>query len=143
MSDTVKFSGPMFDGRAEAALNRGIHAIREAVADRGKNLAAAAFTSAIRDNHGDFVRRFVTTDASRTYQTGEYTLVVTTDTTAETLVTTDLATYGPWLEGTGSRNESTRFKGYHGMRMASQALGQVAGVLGDEAIRPYVAEMSD
>lgn len=140
-SQDVRFSGPLFDGRAEAALNRGIHAVRETVADRGKNMAAAAFTSAIRDNHGRFTRSFTTTDASRTYQTGEYTLVVTTDNSAETIVTTDLATYGPWLEGTGSRNQSTRFKGYHGMRLAAQGLNAVAGVLGDEAIRPYVAEM--
>lgn len=30
--------------------------------------------------------------------------------------------YGPWLEGVGSRNETTRFKGYHAFRSAAQQL---------------------
>jgi hypothetical protein len=30
--------------------------------------------------------------------------------------------YGPWLEGVGSRNNTTRFKGYHAFRNAAQAL---------------------
>lgn len=30
--------------------------------------------------------------------------------------------YGPWLEGVGSRNKTTRFKGYFSFRLAAQAL---------------------
>lgn len=30
--------------------------------------------------------------------------------------------YGPWLEGIGSRNSTTRFKGYHAFRNAAAAL---------------------
>lgn len=30
--------------------------------------------------------------------------------------------YGPWLEGVGSRNRTTRFKGYHAFRKAATAL---------------------
>lgn len=30
--------------------------------------------------------------------------------------------YGPWLEGTGSRNRTTRFKGYASFRRATQQL---------------------
>lgn len=30
--------------------------------------------------------------------------------------------YGPWLEGTGSRNKTTRFKGYSTFRMVRQQL---------------------
>jgi hypothetical protein len=30
--------------------------------------------------------------------------------------------YGPWLEGTSSRNQTTRFKGYHALRRALQAM---------------------
>jgi hypothetical protein len=67
---------------------------------------------------------------------------VIVDRSAETVVTTELATYGPWLEGTGSRNETTRFKGYHGYRKAAQELDRVAGDLADVAIRPYVEEMN-
>jgi len=30
--------------------------------------------------------------------------------------------YGPWLEGIGSRNATTRFKGYHTFRLVAQRL---------------------
>jgi hypothetical protein len=30
--------------------------------------------------------------------------------------------YGPWLEGTSSRNQTTRFKGYHALRRALQVM---------------------
>ena len=30
--------------------------------------------------------------------------------------------YGPWLEGTSSRNQTTRFKGYHSFRKVGQEL---------------------
>ena len=30
--------------------------------------------------------------------------------------------YGPWLEGTSSRNQTTRFKGYGAFRMTAQWL---------------------
>lgn len=30
--------------------------------------------------------------------------------------------YGPWLEGVSSRNQTTRFKGYHAFREACQGL---------------------
>lgn len=39
--------------------------------------------------------------------------------------------YGPWLEGTGSRNQTTRFKGYHIMRDAAAQLQRKAkGIMG-------------
>tara|TARA_Y100000310_G_scaffold326348_1_gene391137 strand:+ start:1845 stop:2279 length:435 start_codon:yes stop_codon:yes gene_type:complete len=34
--------------------------------------------------------------------------------------------YGPWLEGTGSRNLTTRFKGYHSFRKVGQWLDRHA-----------------
>lgn len=34
--------------------------------------------------------------------------------------------YGPWLEGTGSRNLTTRFKGYHSFALTAQELQKVA-----------------
>ena len=33
--------------------------------------------------------------------------------------------YGPWLEGTGSRNATTRFKGYAAFRRARQELERI------------------
>lgn len=43
--------------------------------------------------------------------------------------------YGPWLEGVGSRNNTTRFKGYHAFRKAAQALEARIDSMGDRLFR--------
>jgi hypothetical protein len=43
--------------------------------------------------------------------------------------------YGPWLEGTGSRNRTTRFKGYASFRRAAQTLEAKAGALANHVFR--------
>jgi hypothetical protein len=41
--------------------------------------------------------------------------------------------YGPWLEGVGSSNQSTRFKGYHNWRDATRILQKYASDLAARA----------
>ena len=43
--------------------------------------------------------------------------------------------YGPWLEGVGSRNNTTRFKGYHSFRNAAAALDRRIDDIGDRLFR--------
>src|SRR3546814_20243239 len=43
--------------------------------------------------------------------------------------------YGPWLEGVGSRNNTTRFKGYHAFRKAADALDRRIEDMGDRIFR--------
>lgn len=43
--------------------------------------------------------------------------------------------YGPWLEGVGSRNATTRFKGYRAFRKAAGALERHIEDLGDRIFR--------
>ena len=147
MSGDVTFKGPLFDGRADAELARGIHEARERVAAEGVRLARASFAGSIRDDRGRFLASIGVTDDSRVVATRgghtTYTMPVTVDRSTESAVFADLATYGPWLEGTGSRNETTRFKGYHGFRKAAQELDRVAGDITEHAISPYVREMNE
>lgn len=42
--------------------------------------------------------------------------------------------YGPWLEGVGSRNATTRFKGYHAFRIVTSMLEQRIEVIGDRLL---------
>lgn len=146
MSDYVRVSGPLFDGRAEEALDRGVKDIRRKLADKGEQLAREAFSSSIRDDHGHFLGSITAIEESRAFTTTSgrksYTMEVNVDPATESAVTTDLATYGPWLEGTGSRNETTRFKGYHGFRRAGQELDRQATEIADDAMRPSVEEMN-
>lgn len=51
--------------------------------------------------------------------------------------------YGPWLEGTGSRNRTTRFKGYRTFRIITQELnGGVAQKIADRIVKRYVDRMN-
>jgi len=43
--------------------------------------------------------------------------------------------YGPWLQGVGSRNNTTRFKGYHAFRKAANALDRHIEAMGDGMFR--------
>jgi hypothetical protein len=143
----VTCSGPVFDGRAQVALRGGIEAVRHKLASEGEKLVTAAFSGMIRFDTGRFLHTVTTIDESRTFTTQSghkvYAMpVVVSDTSTDTIVTTSLASYGPWLEGTGSRNETTRFKGYHGFRMAGQELNLTAESRANEALLPYVREMN-
>jgi len=124
-----------------------------------------SFAGSIREDRGVFLSTITTTDESRTYSWGGhwdrdidsgpgkgqiqhvdrvYTMpVVVADPAHETVVTTELAMYGPWLEGTGSRNLTTRFKGYWGFRRAAVRLDAEAEAIAEKAVQPYVAEMND
>ena len=50
--------------------------------------------------------------------------------------------YGGWLEGTSSRNSSTRFKGYASFRRAAQKTNREATRIADAAIRRMMARLS-
>lgn len=145
MSDYVTTSGPLFDGRAEEILDRAARDIRHKLAEKGESLARESFAGSINVDTGHFLSSITAIDSSRSFTSVSghktYSMEVTVD-SAEEVVTTDLATYGPWLEGTGSRNETTRFKGYHGFRRAGQELDRMAEQIADEAIRPSVEEMN-
>jgi hypothetical protein len=135
-------SGPLFDGRADHIIERAMTEIRQKVSDKGKSLASSALGSSIRaPRTGRSVRSVTTTDHSTTYQTGKYSMPVVVDIN-ETIVTTSLASYGPWLEGTGSRNETTRFPGYFSFRIASQELDGQAAEIADDAIQTYIRELN-
>lgn len=50
--------------------------------------------------------------------------------------------YGPWLEGTGERNKSTRFKGYFSMRTAAQSLRTSIPVIVEPVVRDLCADLN-
>lgn len=102
----VSYSGPIFDGRAREALRRLVVDMRETLADRGREM--------VLENLGESIR----------HPTGYYESRVRTEARGglETVITDGGVVYGPWLEGTSSRNETTRFKGYASFRRAADRL---------------------
>ncbi|MGH3381362.1 MAG: hypothetical protein ACRDP6_42185 [Actinoallomurus sp.] len=105
----INVSGPIFDGRADAAAAEFAEAIKKDVAAQGYADVMHNLESSIR------------------HPTPYYETQVTTTPRGAALVVNDRGIiYGPWLEGVGSRNKTTRFKGYFSFRRATQQLrGQV------------------
>lgn len=144
----VTCSGPLFDGRAAQYIAEGTRAARDDLVARGLVIVRALFAASIRFPTGRFAGSITTTEQSVTYSTAGhhkvYTMpVVVEDPATDTVVTTDLATYGPWLEGTGSRNQTTRFKGYFGYRRTAQQLDGEAQEIADKALAPYIARCNE
>lgn len=50
--------------------------------------------------------------------------------------------YGPWLEGVGSRNRTTRFKGYFSLRRAAASTRAKVDYVVRPALERYLAKMN-
>lgn len=104
----TRTTGPMFDGRAIAA----VHDFADDLEEDGAEMALRS------------IQRTYATNFQA--PTGYYESNVHTSRAADGWEVTDGGlsgpVYGPWLEGVGSRNNTTRFKGYHAFRKAAQML---------------------
>jgi len=49
--------------------------------------------------------------------------------------------YGPWLEGTSSRNQTTRFKGYHAFRKVGQWLEKKADDVLEKNVKKAITRL--
>ena len=101
----VSITGPVFNGMARAAMAGMVDEMQYHVAAQG--LAN--------------VSMFL--DRSIQHPTPYYETQVTVQRLADDWVVHDRGiVYGPWLEGTSHRNQSTSFKGYHSFRRATEQL---------------------
>ena len=121
----VTISGPLFDGRALRA-------------------AAVMTEEIIRDvGQEAFHEVGIALDAVLKHPTGYYESQITTDrTTSGVLVHDSGVIYGPWLAGVGSRNETSRFKGYsHWLRARQRTQNRVRSIA-RPVVRKHVARMN-
>lgn len=82
-------------------------------------------------------------DASLKNPTPYYETQVTAEPRGEEFVIHDRGIiYGPWLEGVGSRNKTTRFKGYSALRRAYQDLVQRAPGMLEPILTRWVERMN-
>lgn len=116
MSVEVESSGPVFDGRAER--------ITEDIARLSADRVATTGVGLVRDALGPRLK----------HPTGRYMASIHALTGSWHEVTDDNQVYGPWLEGVGSRNRTTRFKGYNHWRRAAQQLDREAAEITETVV---------
>lgn len=105
----VIITGPFFDARNAAA--------RRQMEDEGLDRLGG---QGLADVH-------LNLDTSLRHPTPYYETQITTERSGDDQLVHDRGIiYGPWLEGTGSRNKTTRFKGYASFRRATQQLKREA-----------------
>jgi len=119
----VTASGPIFNGSAKGVL-------RDAERAMSEKAAKAAQRHIQTIGRRDF--RYHVKPATHFYENN-----IEVDRVADGhLVHANQVIYGPWIEGTSSRNQSTRFKGYHLFRRAAQEVqNRLGDILSEEELK--------
>jgi hypothetical protein len=120
----MRLSGPLFDGDPGRIIDDAVREIDQQVGQEAEQDLRGRFGHVLRHPTGRYVSRLrVATQGS---------LVRVDD---------QRAVYGPWLEGTGSRNGSSRFKGYATFRIVRQQLDAKARRIAEQVIARYVGRL--
>lgn len=117
-------SGPIFDGRAAFAVRDFVTESQREIAEEGADMVRTELDHVLR------------------HQTGRYMSSIHVQHKFGADVVTDGGVvYGPWLAGTGSRNRTTRFKGYAHWRLANQRLQKRAVGIAERILPRYLRRM--
>lgn len=116
--------GPLADGTAHQAVRDWLDASKQDVAD----LAVDKLRAVTMDRTGR--------------ATGHYQQMIrTTLLNYKDVLVDDPVIYGPWLEGTSKRNESTRFKGYRLWRRTKLRVAREAPKIAEAKLPEYLGRM--
>ena len=123
---TANHKGQIFSSAAtKAAASRMVVAINDALAEEGVNRVRARLKTVLRNPTG-FYESNIMVERREVYRG----------------VTDNGVIYGPWLEGTGSRNKTTRFKGYRTFRTVKQDLDRDKARLSQPYVDAFVRSVS-
>jgi hypothetical protein len=129
-STTVHVSGPFFDGRTGHAINGAVKDMEREVAQWGFNMVHARLRRVLKHPTG-YYQSFIQTERK-----------VDSTEINDGWPTSGTPVYGPWLEGTGSRNSPvTRFKGYRTFRLVAQRMNAQVGPKADRILRQRLVGM--
>lgn len=120
----IQYSGPIFDNRAEAAFDDFEDELEEEAAEWTLDHIKSTFHRSFKHPTGYYEShvRIRNTGGGPEVWDGGFAGPV----------------YGPWLEGVGSRNNTTRFKGYHAFRKAAMALDARIEEMGNHIFRSRI-----
>ena len=141
MDIEISTRGPLFDGRAEAAMHAYTREVERYIADKAVSRIRAYLPTQYMylGHHGGTPEDNPVPPNAGWLQAN----IIATEQVDDVVVTDNDVVYGPWIEGVSSRNMTSRFKGYHTFRLIGQQLEMEAGVLAEEIIGPYLREMND
>lgn len=122
----IDVSGPLFDERAQVAMDEFVRNLEDDVAEEGVRVVRGLLATVLRHPTGAY-ERSVTWERRTSFST----------------VIGDRLIYSWWLEGVGSRNAPvTRFAGYHTLRRATTVLqGNVQDIAARSALPRLLAEL--
>lgn len=122
---TVDHHGPVFDGRAKHALHEFYDAVVDDIAAQGVSELHSLMNAYFKD------------------PTPYYETQVISERQGNSRIIHDRGiVYGPWLEGTGSRNfPATRFKGYKHWKKTTTLLKAKAQGIAEVTLRRYIEKM--
>ena len=120
-------TGPLADGTADRALQEWARNTAKALGDQGADLLRAFPMDKTGRARGGFQANI------HTIENGPEVRIPAPMITG--------VTWGPWLEGTSKRNDSTRFKGYHLFRKTRQELQRRAPDVGQRELDKIMPEL--
>lgn len=124
MKITIDTSGPLFNGLAEEAVDDYIDEVKERIGQFAENRIHQVLGNVLR------------------HPTGYYESHIQTERQGNDQVVHDSdVVYGPWLEGVGSRNLTTRFKGYRTFQKVAEEVDGQAQMIAEEVLQPYLRRM--
>jgi hypothetical protein len=121
----VTVSGPLFSPAAATVLDDMRDDLAERLVAEGKRRVLAILDASLRHPTGAYRRRITA-----------YGPVG-----GQGRVHDQQGIYGPWLNGTGSRNRTTRFKGYGHFRKTQQTLSQAAKPLAQQVVAEHLPKL--
>lgn len=103
--ETVKATGPLFNGQAERAFKDYAIDAEQYVAEQAVGEIRRQLDRVLKNPTGRYKRSVRVVKTGSMHQVNDGGIV-----------------YGPWLEGVSSRNHKSRFKGYRTFRIVNQRI---------------------
>lgn len=114
--------GPLFDGRAQRALNAYVDHLERNLAETGRTILLDELDRVLKTQTPYYTTRIKVEDGHR--------------------ITDSRVVYGPWLAGIGSRNYPvTKFKGYDHWIVTRARLNARKQGIGERLLRRYTGRM--
>lgn len=117
--------GPLWDGRAAAAAAGYADETEQVIAEVGVNKVRTHFSHYVQHPTGWYESHIRADRAHDGWEVHDSGII-----------------YGPWLAGVGSRNHSTRFKGYPHWVLAIQDIQAEARTIAEYVLDRYLPRMN-